>query len=749
MTSERRQFVGHTLAIGAVFLLAGAEWLSRSWAAIPADYLPEDGCLILWVLDWVRSALSTAPGSLFDPPVNYPAPHQLTGSESFFASQLLYLPLHALTGRPVAAANLTAFSSYVLAALIMYALLRALAIEGWAALGAAIVYGLGYEGGPGRLHILQNQHLVFPLAALAIHRLRAQPTAARSVVLAAALCAGMLSSYYMAVYALLGTGVWGIAELWRAGPDRTRYAGWATLAAGIAVATALAVSIPYLTRPEALGGTQQSISPWGLAHLREGGIPLNAQALPASALAKIYAAWIVEGGSVPEATIVLRGLLRNDWLSGLDAVRLLRPALMLLAVVSAIRGRGGMRWLAVVGLSLVVVGVLISGPLAVVVGGVDIPLPRAALAATLARFIRAPSRGLSLVFFGSALLLANGLHVASRWLGRWGAVAGLSTAALLTMHFSSLDTSDGAFSVSRWFRLAPATYLDNPALGADAETYVQVRRVVERIGPGPLLDLPLSRDGTAVVGQMLHRQPNISFYSGYQPAHVSIVDRLIAELPDAAALEDLVDVTHLTWILLRDDSAWPDPTSRQFVLNGLRSHPRVVAKLSVGNYVLLQLDPTPRHPQWFQTIREGPRPGFSPLGAALVPLPHDTAPAFVRLDAARHPRPGELINARVTLWNGGRATWPAGVPENPDIPFTVRLQTRWVGPDDLPEEEETYELIRDVPAGERCQQRISMAAPRAAGRYRLEARVYQVQGSDLASPLNPVGIDVEVVGVTP
>jgi hypothetical protein len=71
-----------------VFAVLAGPWWRHMRDAIPADDVPQDGWLILWVLDWCRHALATAPTWLFDAPVNYPAPAQLAGSEHLLSAQL-------------------------------------------------------------------------------------------------------------------------------------------------------------------------------------------------------------------------------------------------------------------------------------------------------------------------------------------------------------------------------------------------------------------------------------------------------------------------------------------------------------------------------------------------------------------------------------------------------------------------------------------------------------------------------------
>jgi hypothetical protein len=132
-------------------------------------------------------------------------------------------------------------------------LLLRLGIAPAAAFIAALAYGFGWQGTPGRLHILQSQHVWLPLMALALHRLRERPAAGPTLVAALVTAAALLSSYHMAVYAGVGAAIWGLAELARGGPARGRYLGAAALAGASAVAVLVVVSLPYLARPEARG----------------------------------------------------------------------------------------------------------------------------------------------------------------------------------------------------------------------------------------------------------------------------------------------------------------------------------------------------------------------------------------------------------------------------------------------------------------------------------------------------------------
>jgi hypothetical protein len=726
----------------AVVLVLALPWLPHVYSELPVDDASDDAWLIVWVLDWVRHALAIAPRALFDPPLNWPAPGQLAGSEHFLSNQLLFVPLRWLTGSSLAAANLTALLSYALAVLCMDVLLIALGIEPWAAFVVSFAYGFGWIGRPGRLHILQSQHFYLPLVALALFRLRTRPTPWRALAVAGVLAAGLLSSYHMAVYLSVAAAIWGVAELVRPGEGRERYFGRAAGAALVALALLVMVSMPYLLRPEAHGESELAYSRWKMSHLESEHEELaNGDLL---FLVRSYVGCALGAGQSQSCVPV-------DWLAdrvwglekagALPLFLLVAPLFVLAGFADAAGTPSPRRRVFAVGSVFVLAGVLLAGPAYCDVAGIKVPLPPALIAASPARFIRVPDRALVLAFFGAALMLACGVEVVLGRFGRGGrAVLVVVLTATIAFRFplgpavlASTTMPRTAWGhLQRWGRLAPVRYLANPALGADAPSYVAVAEEVRRRGEGPLLDLPVTTDGAAVVGQMVHRQPTICFYTGYLPAHVSMVERLIADLPDAAALDDLVDMTGLRWIVLRPEREWPDAEIYRRHLEGLRTHARVRGTAPVGDFTLVELDPTSRHPEWFASLAAGPRRGFSALGTPLVRLP-ETPRAAMRVDVPARVVAGQSVDVAVALENRGSLAWAAAAPARPGVPYSVRLELAWLGSDPADGVPATYELRRDVPAGEALVQSLTIGAPRRPGLARLSVALRQVDGPELAT----------------
>lgn len=146
------------LGYAAVFATLCWPWLSVATEAVPINtsYARPDTHLITWILWWVEHSLTQNPAGILDAPINYPATHQLTGSEHFAALQIVFLPVYELTGNAVLALNAVLFLSYPLAALLMNRLLIALGFTSLVAWVVGLVFALGALQVPTHVHMLHT-----------------------------------------------------------------------------------------------------------------------------------------------------------------------------------------------------------------------------------------------------------------------------------------------------------------------------------------------------------------------------------------------------------------------------------------------------------------------------------------------------------------------------------------------------------------------------------------------------------------
>ena len=388
----------------------------------------------MWVLWWVSSALRNAPGSLFEAPINYPERNQLTGSDHFLSSQILFMPLEWMLGSPIQAATLTLWlACFPLSAWAMSRLLTRVGLSPWASLTGALLFVFSPRQLPVNIHGLQTPLLFLPLIASSILSLRATPTVRHAAGFAALLSIALFSSYYLAAMVLVTCVILMTAEYSCSIAERGRFLAYSLLALASSAAVFVWFSTPYFGRAEVRAVLAPGVDPAALP--RAIGQYFRQNPL------------MLFGGWLPIGLAAL----------GLGAVR--RASTRAIASAAAV---------------IVLAGVfLASGGLALIA---DLPAPSAwrDLLLIPARFFRVSFRLVCLVSFGAAVLGAIGIDLLIR---RWryaGRVAAVGVVAYLlgTAGYSLRDT-----------RMGPM--LDSPA---DSLVYTEVGRVTREHGSGPLLD---------------------------------------------------------------------------------------------------------------------------------------------------------------------------------------------------------------------------------------------------------------------
>jgi len=686
----RTSAVRHGLAYATLFLVLASPWLRVATHAAPTGHLmnPADERLVPWILGWVAHALATDPARVMDANINHPAPGQLTGIEHFLSTQILFAPVFWLTGNAVLGANVVAVLSYPLGALAMDRLLVALGCGGPAAWVGGLLFALGPLRVPGSLMLVKFPNLYLPLVALALTRLRDAPTLGRAAVLALVLTWAFLASYYLAVMVAVVFGVWSFFEVVRASPARPRFALLALAAGALAAAVLLLVSLPYLARPEA----------------SEASPPLTAAGLFAAG-----AALREHVGSTGRFPLVL---------AAVGALACLVPG------TSAARAARR-------GLVMAVVGFLLMHEAVAIVQGHLVPMPYALLQASPARFFRLPARFVVIFGFGTAMLAAAALDVAWSKLGRLaggGAIAAVVAGVL----------------VSRGIHLGGPGFTE--LTGQSAPIYAAVADAT-RADPAPLLELPVVRPivsavtggsgvGTEVesmLGSTRHWLPLVVGFSSFPPPHRRLIDAELQTLPEPKALDDVVDMTHMRWVLLQPESEWPGAT--RDVRAALARSDRLERVLADGGWMLLRARRRPQHPEWFAAIAAGARADRTMLGTPLAPLGDAGARGAVR--ATNVPRDwmaSAPLFLPLVVANTGASTWPVAVPRGASARYTVRLVIRWrplAAEDGHAERPPTTdaELLRDVPANESLAQPVWLMTPADPGPWELEVVLQQIDGA--------------------
>lgn len=668
----------------ALFGILTSPWIAVATHAVPTSlFAPGDDALVAWILGWVSHALVTDPRHLMDANVSYPAPGQLTGIEHFLSWQVLFAPVFLLTGNALLAAAIVVLTSYPLAALAMQRLLLASGCGAAVAWVGGFIFALGPVRVPASLMLVKLPNLYLPLVAVSITRLREQPTARTALCLGLSFVAGLLSSYYAAVMLAVTSAIWVACEFLRPNAGRRRFAVLATTAIAVALIVLVGVSLPYFRRLEA----------------------------PAPE-------------SFSAASALFDRVMGTMYVRSSGAILLVLAASGTLAVFArtSVARRLAVRGLVLAGVALV----LMLGP-EVSVGGWTIPMPFAVILASPARFFRMPSRFVVVFGFGAVLLAAAALEAVRRRLRPAAHGLVVMTVAVAVLLTRGVPLTGTEF---REFRGQSA-----PIYGLIADA--------TRDDPGPLLELPWVAFGVpgnpnpefqAMLGSTRHWLPLVTGFVSYLPPHRPMVNRAIAALPDREALDDLVSMTHVRWLLLRPEDELPARArlDRKRLLNEMPLTP----VLERDGWVLSRIEVSPRHPEWFAAIASGYQPGRSVLGTPLSPLDNDAEAS--RVSAENIPASistGIPLFVRLRILNEGESTWPVTVPPSIAPTHTVRVFARWwrsdgAHPRSAVVSEQEFQLARDVPPHEGLTQDVSVDAPAAPGAYGLEMGLRQSGGAD-------------------
>ena len=680
------ELVAAAIVFAGLLLWGAREWVAQLGCGIP-DAAQEgnlgwgaDARLIVYVLTWVSRVLASAPTRLFDPPVGYPAPAALTGSEHFLGSQVLFSPLYTLSGNHVFAANVTTLMSYWLSGIMMFIVLRRWRFGFLAAVAGGVTNMFGPLQVPAELHQLQYPAWGLPLVLLAAERVRSTPSTWSAAILSAAITLAALTSYQLAANAMLLTALLVADTALRRRETGLRPAVLQLTSLLVAVVIVAMASTPYLTRlAEPAMRAESNIPP-----------ELNAVLLyTLKDMIDLYA-----------VTAAVLALVGWRWLP--QNVR--RPARLAVLLV----GAGG---------------VLVCG-WSLRLGDMVIPLPYALLAKVPGSAVINPTRMLVLVGAGLAILVACTVEAVGSLhrLGRRFAIAlAMSTVVLLSC------VGLGRFTPPRITCLPVG------------ERVAAVYRWLANQGPGAVLDLlpeaPPGLGGNmiakadAMLASLTHRHPLLGIHTHHEPPASLLVWRLAAGLPSEQTLQALVDMAHLRWVIVPPPSAdWPE--------SGWSDLPGVVPAIELADGRVYEVRRDSRF-HWFAALSHTPRSGYTLLGTPTGPVPEPQAQVELTVDTVSLP-PDQPLRVFVTIENRGSAAWPVAIVPGTPAELAARVELHWEGPTATVQ---SVEIPYDVEPAERVLLFAVLVAPHQAGKYRLHAAVAHL-GEGFPTPSLPVSISV-------
>jgi hypothetical protein len=481
----------------------------------PASVLVQrDINLTVWILAWDTHALVTDPLHLFHANALYPARWSLATSEHMLGNVPFFAPIYLASGNPVLAHQLTLVATFVVAGLAMAAYVFYWTRDRTASLAAGCLFAFA----PYRVWQVGNLHIVsihwIPLVLLGIDLAVDGRRRAGATLVAAALALSSLCSYYVGYTAFALAGAYAVVALVRRG--RAAVGALPALAAGFGVAAAVVglLTIPYLILQ------------------REGVIPHRVRAEDFDSMAFLSLAFLGPRGY---SSYFLTP--RRDGIP-----QFLGYTVMALAVIGLVLRRRPPRGALVAG--AVTGWGLTLGPVLSLSGGRKITLPYRWLMAIVPGFsaMRIPQR------FGAVVTVAvtalAGLALAElierlrrRGHGRLAPVlaAVVVVAALVEVRIPGLRTM--LMPVGEWTQPGHRWLAEHGEGGALIE--------VPATGADPL------RQSQALVGSTVHWLPLANGYSPYPPPSFTTIMEAAARLPAADAIDRMLAVAPLRWVLVR------------------------------------------------------------------------------------------------------------------------------------------------------------------------------------------------------
>ena len=626
------------------------------WARLDLD-------LLLWILSWDAHALATAPGSLFQGNILYPAPDVLAFSEHLLGLAPVAAPVFLASGNAVLTYNATILVTVLVTALATRALVRRWTGDEAAAFFAAAAFGFSPMNVYGWIRLHATAVHFFPLVLLLAWRAAGEPRprtlALLALVTALQLLAGMYVSYELfALVAAMAPALW-----WEA--RRHGRSGVAVAAAFAAGALVLVpVGIPYL-------------------RARAAGVLPEYGAVPAEGLGATLA-HLRDALGWPVIALGLFGALgarRVPW-----------------------HLRAGLCLVAAVGLALAL------GPAAPLLPGTGLPGLYALAARAIPGFaaMRTPIRFIVLPLLSLAVLAGMGaaaLGEGRRWVRVLTLAAGVAVvlADARPVPIVRLPLHGEAVAAYRWL--------------AEHGEHRPVLELPAFLSPMDLDQLLAS--GRYMVASTLHWSPLVNGYTGHPPPSYALLATLARRLPDPAALDDLCALVALGWIVVHP-AALP-PAERAAWEGG---GPGLVRAAAFGDDVVYRVDRRcgALEPALRRELAE-PDPGLA--GRTLRGV--SRAPLADFRGELRADLPDAVVAGlhgwfAVTVSNRGSAPWPGLTTRTRG---RVALQARWrdtAGA--LVLEGEPGLLARDLAPGESVEVRVGSMMPRP-GSYTLEIGLVQ------------------------
>jgi hypothetical protein len=241
---------------------------------------------------------------------------------------------------------------------------------------------------------------------------------------------------------------------------------------------------------------------------------------------------------------------------------------------------------------------------------------------------------------------------------------------------------------------------------------------------GALLELPLGPERTyraanaaslAMYRSTHHWLPLLNGYTAYPPPSYDVLTRVARQLPEPEALDTLVSLADVRWILVHLGQLW-GPERRPW-----QTPPGLELAAEFGDDIVLRVVHRPSADHRATLLR--PEPGTTVEGLPTAPLPPDARRG--RIEPSFLPRTlvaGRASGGAVRVVNTSGAAWP-GLAADADGLVMVRAAWDGAGGEAI-----RLRLPRDLAAGEAVILRFPLIPPGVPGDYQLRFWLEQAPG---------------------
>src|SRR5262249_48799873 len=191
----------------------------------------------------------------------------------------------------------------------------------------------------------------------------------------------------------------------------------------------------------------------------------------------------------------------------------------------------------------------------------------------------------------------------------------------------------------------------------------QVYRWLATSASGPLLEIPGPSLSTALAQSdamymsTYHFLPLVNGHTGYAPWWLPVVSEATARLPAPPALQPVVDLTEVRWILVPHARVRPNDLARWEALADATPGVERV-RPDDPDFLLLHVTRPPARPWALGLATARPGDGGTVLGTPLAPLAAARG-AIAIVAPPTSVAAGGAVNLRVQVSNLGEADWPA------------------------------------------------------------------------------------------